>query len=182
AMLVTFVLALVVPLQQAIILGVVVASVLFIYRASIDVRVVRLRREAGSIVEGEPPAELSDGETVILDVNGSLFFAGARTLANLLPKVGAARSVAVVLRLKNQGDVGSTLLSVLNTYAARLNAQGGMLILTGIDPTVRDRMISLNQVEGIGADRIFASTHIRHQSLRAAEAAVEQWREATPGV
>jgi SulP family sulfate permease len=178
AMLVTFLLALVVPLQQAIVLGVVVASVLFIYRSSIDIRIVRLQREDGAIVETAPPASLGDNDTVILDVNGSLFYAGARTMAKLLPKVGTAHNAAVVLRLKGQGDVGSTLLAILNKYAGQLAAQDGILILTGIDPSVRSRMIALNQVQEIGPERIFASTHIRHQSLRAAEDAVTQWREA----
>ena len=58
AMLLTFVLALVVPLQQAIVLGVVAASVLFIYRASIDIRVTRLQRQDGHLVESPVPSRL----------------------------------------------------------------------------------------------------------------------------
>ncbi len=176
AMFLTFLLALFVPLQQAIVLGVVVASILFIYRASIDVHVTRLTRVDGEFVESDPPTTLASGETVLLDVDGVLFYAGARTLANILPKVDDAREAAVILRLKGQGDVGSTLLSILNAYAERLRSQDGVLMLTGVNPEVRTRMADLHQVDGIGVENVFSSTHVRHQSIVAAEAAVDQWR------
>lgn len=176
AMLLTFTLALIVPLQQAIVLGVVVASILFIYRASIDIKVTRLERQDGRLVETGVPAQLSDGQTVLLDIDGSLFYAGARTLAHILPKVGGATSAVVMLRLKGQGDLGSTLLSILNTYAQQLRKQGGMLLLIGIDPAVRTRMEQLHQVDDIGIDRVFASSAFRHESIRQAEAYVASWR------
>lgn len=179
AMILTFLLALFVPLQQAIILGVVVASILFIYRASIDVHVTRLTRVEGGFRETQPPAELRSGETVLLDVDGVLFYAGARTLASILPKVNDATEAVVILRLKGQGDVGSTLLSILNKYAQQLRSQRGLLMLTGINPEVRQRMVDLNQVDGIGIENVFPSTDVRHQSIATAEAAVDAWRRAT---
>ncbi len=179
AMLLTFCLALVIPLQQAIVLGVVVASILFIYRASTDIRVTRLQREDGRLVEGPVPSVLHDDQTVLLDVDGSLFYAGARTLQHILPKVGDARKAAVILRLKGQGDVGSTLLGILNTYATQLRSQQGVLLLVGIEPAVRERMERLHQVDGIGIENVFASTLIRHESIRRAEGFIGTWRSGT---
>ena len=176
AMLLTFLLTLYVPLQQAIILGVVVAGILFIYKASTDIRVIRLQRQDGLLVESPPPATLASGETLLLVVYGSLFYAGARTLSGLLPKVGIARDVVVILRLRGQGDIGSTLLNVLDKYARDLRDGGGVLMLTGVDPKVSRRMIASHQADTIGAEHIFAATHIRHQSMEAAEDAAREWR------
>jgi SulP family sulfate permease len=176
AMLLTFILALIVPLQQAIVLGVVVASVLFIYRASIDIKVTRLERADGRLIETAVPDRLADGQTVLLDIDGSLFYAGARTLAHILPKVDTAERAVVMLRLKGQGDLGSTLLSILNTYAQQLRARHGLLLLIGIDPGVRERMERLHQVDDIGIDCVFASSAYRHESIRQAEAFVATWR------
>jgi SulP family sulfate permease len=78
AMMLTFLLTLFVPLQQAIIVGVVVAGVLFIYKSSTDIRVIRLQRLNGQLLESPPPAAISFGETLLLDVYGSLFHAGAQ--------------------------------------------------------------------------------------------------------
>lgn len=180
AMLLTFLLALIVPLQQAIILGVVVASILFIYRASTDIRVTRLVETDDGLVESPVPESLRDGDTLILDVDGSLFYAGARTLGHILPNVGQARNAAVVLRLKGQGDIGSTLLAILNTYAVQLRSQGGVLVLAGIEPAVRDRMKKLHQVNEIGIEHVFASTPIRHRSVREAEEFIATWRSTHP--
>ena len=54
-MLLTFVATLVVPLQEAIMLGVVVAAVLFVYRSSMDIRITRLRIENGGYYEEALP-------------------------------------------------------------------------------------------------------------------------------
>lgn len=176
AMLLTFTLALVMPLQQAIILGVVVASILFIYRASVDIHVTRLIQKDGELEESPVPASLESNQTVLLDINGSLFYAGARTLQQLLPKVGDSTGAVVILRLKGQGDVGSTLLAILNAYAQQLRDRGGMLLLVGVEPVVRDRMERLHQVDGIGIEHVFAATLIRRESIHAAESFIETWR------
>ncbi len=178
AMVLTFLLALVMPLQQAIVLGVVVAAVLFVYRSSTDIRVTRLQREEHHWVESDPPDTVQSGQTLLLDVFGSLFYAGARTLASMLPKVQGAEDAVVILRIRGQGDVGSTLLNVLNKYAGQLQDGGGMLMLTGVDPAVKKRMDESKQLETIGPEHVFAATHIRHQSIEEAEAAADEWRKA----
>lgn len=59
----------------------------------------------GSFVETDPPAVVAPGEVVVLDVRGSLFFAGAPTLAEALPPPGGPAPV-VVLRLLGRTSVG----------------------------------------------------------------------------
>lgn len=175
-MLLTFVATLVVPLQQAIMVGVIAAAVLFIYRSSTDIRIARLRVEADGVYEEALPAKLDDGDTVILDIYGSLFYAGARTLSQMLPPVNGAKSVIVVLRLRGLREVGSTLLNVLNGYARDLQASGGDLFLASIAPDVKDRMVKSQHTGVIAADHIFVSSPRRFGSLEDAEMAAADWR------
>ncbi|MCO5218286.1 MAG: SulP family inorganic anion transporter [Thermomicrobiales bacterium] len=171
AMWLTLIAALVVPIQQAIILGVIVAATIFVYRASKDIRVVRLRRRDGLYYEEPPPTVLDSDDVVLLDVYGSLFYAGARTLSEMLPSVGSASNTVVILRLRGTGDIGSTLMNVLNGYANELRSNGGELMLSGIDPLVKKRLIKSNQIQVIGAENVFESTNMRHQSIGLAEEA-----------
>ena len=170
AMMLTLSAALIVPIQQAIILGVIVAATLFVYRASSDVRVIRLKRsENGSYSEEPVPSELESFDTYIIDVYGSLFYAGARTLIKLLPSVGQSSHAVVILRLRGTGEIGSTLMNVLNGYAQELQNADGRLILAGIDPELKERMIKSRQVDVIGAENIFVRDNIRHHSIELAE-------------
>ena len=108
---------------------------------------------------------------VLLEVYGSLFYAGARTLSSMLPAVGDADRALVIIRLRGLSDVGSTLLGVLEKYATNLHERDGELMITGVDASVKDRMLAASQFGVIRADYIFASTHVRHQSIAAAERA-----------
>lgn len=177
AMWLTLIAALVVPIQQAIILGVIVAATIFVYRASKDIRVVRLRRVDGLYHEEPSPVSLDSNDIVILDVYGSLFYAGARTLSEMLPSVKDATNTIVILRLRGTGDIGSTLVNILSNYANELRANGGQLMLTGIDPAVRDRLIKSNQISAIGEENVFESTNVRHQSIGMAESAARTMQD-----
>ncbi len=176
AMILTFLMTLFVPLQTAILIGVIFAGVLFIYKSSTDIRLVRIEVEQGQYVEAPAPTHLASDQTVVLDVYGSLFYAGARTLAGQLPKIGSAKRAIVILRLRSLGDVGSTLVGVLNKYSTDLARNGGLLMVTGVDPDIKRRMLAANQLNVIGPSHIFESTNIRHQSTDAAVAEAEKWR------
>jgi len=100
----------------------------------------------------------------VLDVDGSLFFAGARTLADALPSPeGAARPV-VILRLRGYTNVGATLIEVLDNYADALAAAGGRLYLSGVDQEVDKQLkragkLDLDRVVHlIPADDVFGAS------------------------
>jgi len=180
AMVLTFLATLFVPLQQAIMLGVVMAAVLFVYRSSVDVRVVRLVRSDGLFIEQPVPARLESNQTVLLDIHGSLFYAGARTLSELLPTVDDARDAVVILRLRGIGEFGSTLMGVLNAYATSLQKGGGALFLAGVSPETREHMIRSGQAPTIGENHIFAGSEVRHGSMSEALAAAEGQHRLPP--
>ena len=95
-----------------------------------------IRLPDGRLAEAEPPKHLPSNEVTVLDVNGSLFFAGARTLLDVLPSPTDATRPVVVLRLRGYTSVGATLIDVLDNYADDLAEVGGRLYLSGVAPDV----------------------------------------------
>jgi SulP family sulfate permease len=133
----TFLATLFLPVAAAVGIGVALSLVLQLNRGAMDLRVVELRkREDGRFEERPAPASLPDRSVTVLDVYGSLLYAGARTLEARLPNPGSATMPAVVLRVRGQTTLGATALSVLRTYAHRLDALGGRLFVSGVDPKV----------------------------------------------
>ena len=145
---VTFVATLLLSIPLAVALGVGLSVTLYVASSASDVAVRALvRRDDGRFAEVEPPARLPSGEVTVLDVYGSLFFAGAHTLREALPSTeGAARPV-VVLRLRGRTRVGSTLIDVLDDYADDLGEVGGRLYLSGVHPDVAEQLRLAGKLE-----------------------------------
>ena len=135
----------------------------------IDLKVVRLIPDAqGGFTETDVPKTLSDDGVVIIDVYGSLFYAGARTLQLRLPDPGNAQRAAVILRLRGRSTLGSTFLSMISPYAQRLETLDGHLYLTGLDDAVADNWESNHLPERIGSIKLYRSTPRIGESTRAA--------------
>lgn len=175
AMVLTFLATLVVPLQQAVIFGVVVASVLFIYRSSTDIRIQQVSIDGNRLIVSDPPKSLTDNSVTVLDVEGNLFYAGARTLSEKLPDATTAVHSVVVLRLREQAEVGSTFFKVVGKYAEQLRAQGGRLILTGVAPQARERMQRTGNLELIGEENVLLANQVLGESTIAGYQAGTEW-------
>ncbi len=179
-MAVTFLATLVMPLQQAVMVGIALAAVLFLYRASLDVRVRQMHVVGDRLVVSDPPKELPSNAVTVLDVDGNLFYAGARTLEKILPDPKSSRHAGVVMRLRGQAEIGSTFFKVIGTYAGDLRARRGVLLLAGIDPSVKERMDRAGQLDPIGADRVFLAGNVIGESTTDALRAGEAWLAALP--
>ena len=140
AILVTFVATLVTSIPQAVAAGVVLTVTFHLLSSAREVRIREMKYEEERIIEGEPPSVLESNSVTVLNVYGSLFFAGARTLAEKLPSPAGARSAAVVLRLRGHQSVGATLIDVLDNYADALAATGGRLYLSGVGKTADEQL------------------------------------------
>jgi sulfate permease, SulP family len=77
----------------------------------------------GQFVEATAPAELASHEVTVLDVYGSLLFAGARTLQMRLPGPSGCERPVVV---HGRTTLGATGFIVLADYAERLRTSGGI--------------------------------------------------------
>ena len=91
ALSVTLIATLVLPVAAAVAVGVGISLILQLNQEAVDLRVVELYPISDEQFGVRPPPEnLTDNSVLVLDVYGSLFFAGAKTLQHLLPQVGLA--------------------------------------------------------------------------------------------
>ncbi|MFE1595010.1 SulP family inorganic anion transporter [Nocardia sp. NPDC058705] len=179
ALLVTFIATLLLPVTAAVGVGVGLSLLLQLNQEAMDLRVVRLRVEGDHLVEAKAPKVLSDNEIVILDVYGSLFYAGARTLQAELPDPAGAHDPIVILRLRGRTSASSTFLHVIGDYARRLDALGGRLYLSGVAPHIRDVWTDdLLDAQGLNIEFFPATSTLGESTLAAyADAEVRIHRE-----
>ncbi|UDG97913.1 SulP family inorganic anion transporter [Rhodococcus opacus] len=169
ALITTFVATLLLPVTAAVGIGVALSLLLQLNQEAVDLKVVRLvPGPRGTFLETPAPKVLASREIVVLDVYGSLFYAGARTLQVLLPDPGEAEGAEVILRLRGRTTLGATFFSVIGNYADRLSAVGGRLYLSGLSSEVSeywddDRLAS----QGIALD-MFPATDTIGESIRRA--------------
>ena len=172
----TFLATLFLPIQAAVGLGVVLAALLFVNESSTDIAVVELvERADGNFVERTPSLELRGNDVTVLDVYGQLFYAGARTLDQMLPRPRGVQHPVVILRLRGRTILGATLLDVLTRYAAALERAGGRLYLTGISRQAYTHVIRTGKLRRAGPIRIFEATPVVWESTRAALADARRW-------
>jgi sulfate permease, SulP family len=139
----TLVATLLLPVPAAVGLGVVLALLLQLNQEAVDLAVVRLvHGEDRSLVEEPAPAELASHAVTVLDVYGSLLFAGARTLQTRLPDPAGSESPVVVLRLRGRTTLGATAFIVFADYAERVRSAGGHLFLSGVEPELVQQLKS----------------------------------------
>src|SRR5690606_6851759 len=137
-------------------------------REALDLRVVRLRVDNGHLVEVPAPVRLADHEIVILDVYGSLFYAGARTLQANLPDPTGTHGPVVILRLRGRTSASATFLAVVGDYVRRLENAGGALYLSGVDPRIRERWTdNLLDRQGVRVEFFPATPTIGESTLAA---------------
>ena len=182
AMVVTLAATLALPIAAAVGVGIVVSLLLQLNRDSLDLAVVQLTGEDGKVIEHPVPDRLEDGQLVVLDVYGSLLYAGARTLDQRLPDPDSAQRAVVVLRLRGRSSLGATFFAVITSYAERLAARGGRLYLSGLDPDLVSRFhgaIAPDTLEGV---RAFEATEVVGESTLRAVRAGRAWLVASsPG-
>jgi SulP family sulfate permease len=137
----TFVATLFLPVAAAVGVGVVLSLMLQLNQEAMDLTVVELvPTDDHQFRQQSAPSALPSHRVTILDVYGSLFYAGSRTLEAMLPDPSGAVDAAVVLRLRGRTSLGSTFFTIVAAYSKRLADGGGRLYLTGIEPALSARL------------------------------------------
>ena len=99
----TFLATLFLPVAVAVGIGVVLSLLLQLNKDAMDLSVVELVPAGGGrLTERPAPATLPSEQVTVLDVYGSLLYAGARTLQARLPDPSGSHAPAVVLRLRGR--------------------------------------------------------------------------------
>jgi len=170
----TFLATLFLPVAAAVGIGVVLSLLLQLNKGAMDLSVVELVPAGhGRFTERPAPAHLPSDQVTILDVYGSLLYAGARTLQARLPDPSGSHAPAVVLRLRGRTSLGATFLKVSTEYAERLAEVDGRLYLSGLDPHIAERFRHTGRLED--AARIFEATPLVGESTEQARHAAQAW-------
>jgi len=176
-MLITFVFTLFTPIQVAVLVGVALHIILYVFRSAEAVRIERiLVQEDGGYIETPAPTELPSDEIVILNPIGSLFFAGAAEFEENLPEIGEARNSVVIIRLRDRDEVGSTFIRIIQRYTRDLKAQGNLLMLTGLSDHVLEQLEKTDLIELIGEENVFPAEARFGASVDQAIQMAEAWK------
>jgi len=173
---VTFVATLAIPLQFAVLFGVALSILLNTIRQSNKVVVTQWVLQAqGFPIEQPPPPRLPSRQLTVLHIYGSLFFAAAKNIEEMLPAVGDANRAVVAVNLRGKSEIGSTFVTVLQRYSQALQARQGKLMLVGVDPLLRDQLAKTGVLGLIGEDNVFVATPQIGESLNQAVATARAW-------
>jgi SulP family sulfate permease len=175
-MIMTFAATLLVPLQYAVLLGVALSILLFVFRQSNKVVITEIVPMPGGMPEERPaPQQLPSNQLTLLMVYGSLFFAAAKNFEDLLPAVDETTHAVVAIGLRGKAEIGSTFVSVLQRYAESLRAHDSKLMLVGVDPAVRNQLAKTGLLSLIGEENIFMATPRLGEAMNQAVAAAYAW-------
>ncbi|MFV1962497.1 MAG: SulP family inorganic anion transporter [Acidimicrobiia bacterium] len=180
---VTFALTMLIALQYAVLIGVGISMILFIIKQSNQFVIKRwLVEEDGDLREVDAPVDVGQGEIVVLQPYGSMFFASAPNFQDGLPNVtDDTDNSVVVLRLRGRSDLGSTLVEVLMRYAEALRDQDSKLVLVSAEEHIHQQL-SVGQVTHvIGSENIYASDEFVGRTLKQAYRDAVEWVEAHGG-
>jgi SulP family sulfate permease len=175
AMVTTFLATLTLSVTAAVGIGVCLSLLLQLNQEAMDLRVVELVPTAdGGFREQPAPTRLTSRQSIVLDVYGSLFYAGARTLQARLPDPAGTESPIVILRLRGRTTFGATFFKVISDYAERLEAVGGRLFISGVDPALMKQASTSGAIATDGPVRVFGATELlgeaTHRALEEADA------------
>lgn len=160
----------------AVAVGFVLTIFLNFIQSANDIKVVHLlKNDQGAVLERQLPEVIPDQDPMVISVEGSLFFAGAQTLLERLPKPGTTRHPVIVLRLRNQSQMGATLIDVLDEYAESLEKSDGKLYLSGLDSEqIRYLEASGKLDKGIEVE-YFPASDVLRESTEQAHTHAEAW-------
>ena len=183
AMLVTFVATTQLPLQQAIVIGAVLSLLLYCVQAARQAELVALDRDAdGAWAVSELPAALAPGRVTVLTYEGTNLFAELPRLEARLPEVDGARDAVLVLVMRTAPDVpSSAILKLIRRYATRLQAQGGRLVLAGVQPPLAALLQRTGITELLGEGGVVPAEPALLAPLDRAEAGARAWISARTG-
>jgi SulP family sulfate permease len=173
----TFLSTLFLSVPEAVGVGLAISLLLQLNQEALDLRLVELTvDDQGRLIEQPAPERLASNTVTALDVYGSLFYAGARTLQIRLPDPADAVSAVVILRLRGRTMLGATSFSVLAGYAERLAAGGGRMYLSGVDSALAEQIDRSGRFELDGPMRVYEAEPVIGASTAHALHDAETWR------
>lgn len=181
-MLATLILTLIIPLQWAVMAGVILSIVAYVLNSvhDVDLRQV-IEDPAGGYTEKAPPATLPSEEVTLLTMYGDLFFAGADRLEELLPDPAGSTRPVVIIDFHDRVNISSTFITVLERYETKLRAVSGKLILSSVTEDAKRQLDRTETTsEWLGEEDIFMTQYTLSSSAITAYRSGEAWLETDP--
>jgi len=178
-MLITFVATLIMPLQYAVFMGVGLSILLFLGQQANRISLVELVPSPGGFpIEQPAPSQLPSRKITLLFTYGSLFYAAAKTLEEVLPAAEEAKQAVVIFILRGHEEFGSTLFGVLERYTRTIQNNQGLVMLTGVSETIVQQMERTGFLDLIGRENVFLAQAQWGASASQAYEAAEAWLDA----
>ncbi len=177
---VTFVLTMVIPLQNAVLVGVGISMILYIVKQSNQITLKRWVPDGeGNLRETDAPKTVGADEIIVLQPYGSLFFAAAPVFEELLPDTTSdTDNSVVILRLRGRTDLGSTFMEVLRRYAEDLNASDSKLVIISADTRIHEQLAVTRVTAAVGTENIYTSDEWVGATLKRAHGDAVGWVES----
>lgn len=178
-MVITIIATLTLPVQWAVFLGVILSGMVHFFESAQDIELKEIVVSPDRHYREQPaPKELSTHSVTLLQVYGTLFYATADKLAEKLPSPDNAEQPVVILRMRNQRTIGSSIIRMLEHYADKVAARGGKLMLAGIHHKVLDQLENTETTDKIPRGDIFLARDDLGGSSQDAIAAAQSWLES----
>jgi SulP family sulfate permease len=179
-MTVTFVLTMLIPLQNAVLAGVGISVILFVVGQSNRITLKRwMIDDEGKMEEVDPPRVLPPGEVIVLQPYGTLFFATAAKFDEALPEVtDDSRGSVVILRLRGKSDLGTTFMDIIRRYADRAHVTGSKVMLVSADRRVIEQLRVTGVTAVVGEENIYPTDAWLGTTVARAYRDAVEWVEA----
>jgi sulfate permease, SulP family len=176
AMVITFLSALFIPLQDTIFLGAGLSLILYVVASSRKFRLQQAVRQAdGGWVMQDAPKALAPDQATVLVVQGLDFFAEVPTLDDQMPPARGISGAVVVIVVRDMHEISSTGIKWLEHYAQSLRENGSLLMLADINPGVLETLKKSGALHVIGPENVFPATAQVLASENQAWEATQQW-------
>jgi sulfate permease, SulP family len=173
AMVITFVTALFIPLQDTIFLGAGLSVLLYVGASSRKLRLQEaVHQDDGGWVMRDAPKQLKANDVNVYVIQGLDFFAEVPTLEDQMPSNRGVQNALVVLVIRDMRTISSTGIKWLENYLKELQANGGMLILADVNPEVYTVLKKSGALVALGEENIIPAT------ARVLEAESKAWEVA----
>jgi SulP family sulfate permease len=154
----TFIAAMVLPLEYAIFLGVFLNLALYLRTAS-RLHLSEMIQPGGGPFLERPIRDKHTGErqVIFLQLEGDLFFGVADELQDRLTALAGSGVRVVILRLKRTHSIDATVLGVLERFAAGMRQRQAYVILCGVKPELMSVLRHYGLIEQLGRENVFAT-------------------------
>ena len=176
-MIILILVGLFVSLVATVFVGVILACILYIDRQSNDVAVKESVYEDGVLVSEHPvKPELASDSIITLQHYGSLFFASAQNYEGQLPQPGEdTQNAVVILNLRGQDDLDSSVLAMLTDYHQKLQKHNCRLMLAGVEDPALQKLERTGELSIIGSENVFSVSEHYQESVIKARDVAEEW-------